>query len=276
MIPDFLVIGRLVLDATNEGLLPGGAVFYAAHTALRLGWRTAVLTNARPDCDVAAALPGAMVRTVGRATTVFENRFTPQGRRQRVQGTGTPIAPDDIPHAWRATPVVLIGPVLDDVMAGVASVFPQSLVGIAPQGWMRRVDAAGKVMAAPWFAGDAVLPNVGAVMLSLEDLGGREEEARALASQTSLLVLTEGARGCRVFRDGREYAAPGFPARQRDPTGAGDVFAAAFLIRYAECGDPAVAAVFANAVAARSVEAVGVAGIPTRSEVTRLLVRCTR
>jgi sugar/nucleoside kinase (ribokinase family) len=64
---------------------------------------------------------------------------------------------------------------------------------------------------------------------------------------------------------------PGFPAVEVDPTGAGDVFAAAFLVRLQETEDPVQAARFANAVASFCVEGPGVAGIPTREQVEERL-----
>ncbi|MBI4497394.1 MAG: ribokinase [Chloroflexi bacterium] len=276
MVPDFLVIGHLVLDATDQGFQPGGTVYYAAYTALRLGRRTAVLTNARPDYDVAAALPGAAVQAVGSATTIFENQNTPQGRRQRVRGGGTLLTVAAVPAAWRRAPIVLLGPVLGEVAPALAAAFPESLVGVTPQGWMRQVGPTGWITAVPWTEAPAVLPWAGAVVLSPEDVGGREAQVQALAAQARLLVVTEGAHGCRILQGGREQHVPAFPAQERDATGAGDVFAAAFLIRLAECGDPQAAAAFANAVAACSVEAPGVAGIPTASQVAARMARYGR
>jgi len=52
-----------------------------------------------------------------------------------------------------------------------------------------------------------------------------------------------------------------------DPTGAGDVFAAAFMIRLIETDDPCQAAQFANTVASFSIEGPGVSGIPMRHQV---------
>jgi sugar/nucleoside kinase (ribokinase family) len=79
--------------------------------------------------------------------------------------------------------------------------------------------------------------------------------------------MTQGARGCTVFVNGEARQIPGFPAREVDPTGAGDVFAAAFLVRLSETHDPFQAARFANATASFCVEASGVTGIPTREQV---------
>jgi len=52
-----------------------------------------------------------------------------------------------------------------------------------------------------------------------------------------------------------------------DPTGAGDIFAAAFFTAHAESGDPLQAARLATAVAARSVTRRGLASVPTRQEI---------
>jgi len=63
----------------------------------------------------------------------------------------------------------------------------------------------------------------------------------------------------------------GCPAEEIDSTGAGDVFAAAFMLRLRESRDPLEAAGFANRVAAYSVTAPGIqaldalAGLPTAS-----------
>ena len=55
--------------------------------------------------------------------------------------------------------------------------------------------------------------------------------------------------------------------REVDANGAGDVFAAAFLIRYHETGDARVAARFATVVASFHVEHVGMEGLPHRAQV---------
>jgi sugar/nucleoside kinase (ribokinase family) len=59
---------------------------------------------------------------------------------------------------------------------------------------------------------------------------------------------------------------PAFPVHEVDANGAGDVFSAAFLIRYYETGDALVAAQFAAVVASFHVEHNGTAGIPTRAQ----------
>jgi sugar/nucleoside kinase (ribokinase family) len=57
-----------------------------------------------------------------------------------------------------------------------------------------------------------------------------------------------------------------------DPTGAGDVFAAAFFVRLLNTRDPWEAARFANRMAAISVTRPGVAGVPSMEEVQNCMV----
>jgi sugar/nucleoside kinase (ribokinase family) len=82
------------------------------------------------------------------------------------------------------------------------------------------------------------------------------------------MIVTRGAAGALLFLEGHQPAArfPGYPAHEVDPTGAGDVFAGAFMIQLYRTGDAAAAVDFANRVAACSVEAPGVDGIPTYEE----------
>jgi sugar/nucleoside kinase (ribokinase family) len=83
-----------------------------------------------------------------------------------------------------------------------------------------------------------------------------------------LVVLTRGANGFTVFGDAgcHDFEAP--TAQEVDPTGAGDVFAAAFLVRWRETGgDLEATARFAATAAALSTEAEGFDGVATRERI---------
>jgi sugar/nucleoside kinase (ribokinase family) len=76
--------------------------------------------------------------------------------------------------------------------------------------------------------------------------------------------VTRGRRGLRVYSGADIYDLPAFPATEVDPTGAGDVYAAAFLIALREKKPVVAASRWAACAAALSVEGPGVQGIPTR------------
>lgn len=266
---DFLVVGHVVQDVVPEGYTVGGTTTYSSITARNLGRKPGIVTRLAPDFILPDVLHDVAVARVPSAhTTTFHNIYHDGHRQQFLLSIADPIQPDDVPAAWRAVPIVHLGPLARELDARFAALFPGALVGVTPQGWLRQWDASKRVRMRPWEEAPEILPHVDVLVLSEEDLAPR---GNALFDEyvrlTRIAVMTQGPRGCIVFTQGQQRQIPGFPAREVDPTGAGDVFAAAFLIRLEETGDPFESARFANATASFCVEAPGVTGIPTRAQV---------
>lgn len=103
--------------------------------------------------------------------------------------------------------------------------------------------------------------------------GDLEEASRRLARSVRHLVVTLGAEGSALYEDGQFVS--GVPARNVDAvdtTGAGDTYCGAFAAAIAEGRSMAVAAQFATAAAALSVQVVGaVPSIPTRDRIDAML-----
>ncbi|MCB9420928.1 MAG: ribokinase [Ardenticatenaceae bacterium] len=255
---DYLVIGHVTCDLTSTGEQVGGTVSFSGRTAQALGCRTAVLTSAAPDYDLSEAMAGMMVhRKPSAATSTFENIYTPDGRIQILHNRAEPLTAVDVPSGWLRTPIVHLAPLTNEVDADLARVFSNSLIGITPQGWMRQWDGNGRIYPREWPEAEKVLPLAAAVILSEEDLPDRDTLDKFL-SLSRLLVLTQGYQGCTVYfgDEIRQIAAP--QVQEIEPTGAGDVFAAAFLVRlYQTGGNPWEAARYANEFAAYSVTQVG-------------------
>lgn len=269
---DYLVVGHVVQDVTAGGYTVGGTATYSSITARNLGRRPGIVTRLAPDFVSPAALHDiAMARAPAAETTTFENTYRGGRRQQRLLALADPIAPEDVPAEWRAAPIVHLGPVARELDSRFLSLFPGALLGVTPQGWLREWDDSRLVRNRAWLQARDVLPQVDVLVLSEEDLNGDLDLMAEYAALTHLAVMTQGPLGCTVYVDGAARAVYGFPADPVDPTGAGDVFAAAFLIRFQETGDAWQAARFANAAAALSVQAPGVSGIPTRDQVTARL-----
>ena len=268
MLPDFLTVGHASKDVLPDGgYRIGGTVTYASVTAARLGRRPAVLTRAASDLPVADSLPGVQVRHLpSPATTTFENVYGPAGRQQIVHAVADPLRCSDVPEEWKDVPIVLLGPLAQEIQPDMVGCF-RGLVGAIPQGWMRQWDERGHVTSRPWASAARVLPGVRVLVLSEEDLGGDLTPLHEYVALCPIVVLTSGWQGASVFVGGRRHEVPPRPTHQVDPTGAGDVFTAAFLIRLEETGAPLDAARFANVVASFSVEQVGTRSIPTREQV---------
>jgi ribokinase len=159
----------------------------------------------------------------------------PHVARARARGWRTSIDLDGLDAAWR-TP------------AGVAE-----LLGAFDLVFLNRA-MAGEIWREPAAA---------------ERLPGLVEQARARAAgATGIVVATLGAAGALVLTGGGATPAPALPVAAVDTTGAGDVFAGAFLAAWLNGEPPARAAGHAAVAAALSTRGHGALGaLPTAGEV---------
>jgi sugar/nucleoside kinase (ribokinase family) len=265
---DFLVIGNITKDLQPDGFTLGGTATYSSLTAQRLGRHAAILTRAEPFVSQNGLYSGIDVTVLpSTCTTTFRNLYQDGHRIQYVSDVAAPITVADIPSFWSQPKTVLLGPIAQEVDHTLATAFPNSLVGVVPQGWMRRWDDTGRVYTKCWDDPEPILRAARVLVLSEEDLGGDCSPLADYVNYTEIVVLTAAWHGCTVNWHGQPHAIPPRPAHEVDPTGAGDVFAAAFLIRLQETGDPLVSARFANVAASFSVEGRGVTSIPRRATI---------
>lgn len=271
---DFLSIGHVTQDITEDGSRVGGTVAYAALTAARLGLNAAAATSAPQSFDVSRMLPGVkLLCHPSEKATVFQNKYLNGQRSQRVISVASPIGPSHIPEEARACHMMLLGPVAGEVEPGLVDLFSESPICLISQGWLRRREACGYVKAVKWEEAHQILPKAHVVVVSEEDLL-EKDVIQEWATLTPILVVTRGARGASLHWEGAWHTIPAVPAEEVDPTGAGDVFAAAFLISYYQTGDPLKAGYFASCAAALSMEHKGLDGILSREgaeECLRLL-----
>lgn len=273
--PSFLTIGHAARDLVPGGWRWGGTVTYAAMLARAWGIPAAVLTSLAPE-DVSGyqdfvgddvllhALPSP-------SSTAFENIYTDAGRQQHVHAQAAQIERRHVPAAWRNAPIVLVGPLLGEVSTRFGGYFSQdSLVAMAIQGRLRS-HRHGRIYARRWRHAAQEFSAYDVLFFSEEDVRGNAALAESYAALAPLAVMTQDRRGATVFQHGRASHHAAFPSQPLDMTGAGDVFAAAFLLHYAENRDPAAACRCANAAAACSIEHVGASGIPSREEVRERL-----
>jgi fructokinase len=123
-----------------------------------------------------------------------------------------------------------------------------------------------------------------AFLCGTDDLAAGAREL--LAHGPSVVVVTLGSAGCRVFTAAAEQAVPGFAVDSVDATGAGDGFVGGLLYQLARrnlaaadlaaalCGTSTAVDVlrFANAVGALATTRRGaIASLPTREQVEQLL-----
>lgn len=270
--PDLVVVGHVCRDVVREspGWRVGGAVYYAASTAAKLGATVGVVTAGGPEIEALRELPRCIVISMqtGRSTS-FENLYQEGTRRQFLRALAPPIQVESVPAEWRKSPIALLAPVADEVRPSMIRAFPQAMIGVSAQGFMRRLTVGQEVGFRPWDRAQEVLPHCAAAVFSDEDVRGHS--VPWLNHCGAVLVQTLGADGCELIHCGKHRRVPGFPADETDPTGAGDVFAAAFMLKLRDSKDPVDAARYANCVASFSVAGPGASTLPTTHQVAERL-----
>jgi len=269
---DYLVIGHITRDLSQAGPKIGGTASYSALTAKAIGAKVGIVTSWGCEIPVKSLQGIKIINHQVENSTTFENTYTPNGRLQVIHNLADPLNNNSVPKRWLNTPIVHLGPIAGEVASELALLFPNSLVGVTPQGWLRTWDDQGHVSPTEWKQADQILTKASAIVLSTEDVGGDEEIIEEMAALSSVLVVTEGYSGARVFWHGdvRRIHAP--DVDEVDATGAGDIFATAFFIRYHKTRNPWEAARFANLLASKSVTREGLSSVPTQEEIKNAFI----
>jgi predicted nicotinamide N-methyase/sugar/nucleoside kinase (ribokinase family) len=290
--PSALVCGHVTLDRIGGALVPGGSAYYGAHALAALGARVSVLTAAGPDfprdalrtspaataASASAAAPAGAVDALvlsAATTTVFENAYATGGARsQRVLAAAPPLDASLLPGTFRDADLLLLAPVLGEVTpAAFVAAARARVVGLCVQGLVRAVGDRGAVVPRRLEPAPGALAGVTAAFVGEDEAAGQPDLVSLLAAAVPIVVFTHGAAGCEVIAGGRTRRVGIHPAREVDPTGAGDVFAAGFLLAYAGGAEPVEAARLGAAAASIVVEARGGEALPRVGEARERAVR---
>jgi len=269
---DYLIVGHVAVDITPTGVQLGGTVSYSALTARALGLRVGIVTSSAADAPLQALDGIQIVNIPAEQSTTFENIKTESGRKQILHHQAVPILLERIPQVWRTASIIHLAPIAGELDPSLAKQLSGKFLGITPQGWMRTWDENGQVAACVWENSEQALGQAGAVVMSVEDVNRDLEQVEAMAHQTRILCLTEGEAGAVLYWNGDRRRFRPIEVHEVDATGAGDIFAAAFFMRYYNTRDPWEATRFATNLAARSVTRVGLNGIPTAQEIEECLM----
>ena len=268
---DYLIVGHVSRDLTLTGPQLGGAVTYSGLMAHALGFRVGIVTSAPQSMQplLQSLNRLALVCIPSDAPTSFKNVYQPEGRTQTLLSRATPLNLSHIPPGWRNAPLVHIAPIADEVDPALVNQLSDSFVTLAPQGWMRQWGADGHVSYTHWADASEFLPQVDAVSLSIEDVQHDTDTLQQFAEKTAIMSVTRGAQGCTLYLDGRPQRIATRPIDEHNPTGAGDIFAAAFFAYLYRNKHPVQAARFALHLASNSVTRAGLASIPDNKTIQR-------
>lgn len=251
----------------DGGTVPGGPSLYSARMARRLGVDVTLVTAVPEGYRQDVLADFRLVTVPAAAPCVYENRYDADGTRtQWLLDTGDPLP---LGITGRALPadILLAAPAYHE-LAGLPQVDVR-VHAAALQGPLRTHAADGQVSPHPDPLAQArryFLPGLFA-FLSEEDTPDADALARAGAAAGATVVVTRGGKGASVFAPDGESLVPASAASPVDPTGAGDCFAATFVVRFAETGDRAESLRWALAAGALATEASGIDGVPSRAAI---------
>lgn len=265
--PALLVLGHVTRDLFGSEARLGGAASYAARAAILLGVDTALVTVAppgAPELEVLRSTPGLRLHVASsEVMTTFAIEDLDGGRRLSLLERARSLCLSDVPEAWRSPRWVYAGPIAAELDAALVGALGGSYVMSCVQGWLRDPTPGGPVRPAEQDSVRAPPQNLQAACFSRDDHPRAEAIAAHLTSLGVVVALTDGRDGARVSWGERSVSVPAAPAREVDPTGAGDVFALVFGLSLAAGHDPPEAARRAALAAARVVEGPGLGRLDT-------------
>lgn len=233
-----------------------------------LGAHVTLVTGVHPAYD-RSVFTGITVHAVPAASNPrYANTYDSDGNRtQELHDEGAPLGEVDFAPLGRAD-VCVAAPAYHELNAYPP--VPADTPGVSLQGTLRLRGSDNRVgrRLQAFEAARPMAPAGSFAFLSEEDTADAHGLARALADTGVHVIVTHGYRGATLFDAATETAYPAFPTRSvTDPTGAGDCFSTAFLVRYAETGSVGAAMNFALAAGALSVEGEALMGIPSRDAI---------
>jgi len=247
---DYLLVGHFTKDLKEKGFALGGSVYYSGIIAKKLGEKVKIITSFGPDISPEKVLEGfKIVNIPSSQTTTFLNVYKKGKRTQFLFKKAKKISPFCLTNDWQGSKVIHLAPVAQEINEKLFFLFKDSFLGASLQGLLRKKGKRGEVKFNLWKNYKKCLPLVQAAILSEEDIKRNFALAKEMSKFSKILVLTLGEKGCQVFSKGKTKCFGTKKLKIVDTTGAGDTFAAAFLINFQKTKNPCKSAAFANSIA---------------------------
>jgi sugar/nucleoside kinase (ribokinase family) len=247
----------------------GGAFYYGANVAVRMGLRVAVVTRlAREDWHVVSELERLGVTVFGRATPastllrlIYPTANLDERTIELISSAG-PFAVEEVAEVQAkafAIGASVRGEVPTEVVEALAAT--GAIVALDVQGFIRVV-RDGTLTFDGWPGKESVLKHVTVLKTDAVEArlitgeSDRYVAARRLAAFGPREVLLTHGGGVLVYHDGAFHEAPFVPQEVRGRSGRGDTCTSAYLSRRLTAS-PAEAVTWAAAVTSLKLEAEG-------------------
>jgi sugar/nucleoside kinase (ribokinase family) len=266
-----------IITSHGEAETIGGTVWYAAQLLARLMPQEAINVVGHGDALVKRHFEEQnvdvrYVKIDGRIAH-FENNYTGALRRQHAR-MGVRLEMSDIPPEAFDAEALLVGPLLQDIDLSILAAKRKGYLLLDVQGLLRHITPANQVI-------ERMGPDAAMAIQHCDILKLNAREAQIITSTNhvdtalknlyrmgpNLIVITQGSKGAHIYDGERliHLSTPEVPVV--DSTGAGDIFAAAFLRQYLDSLDPVIAGQSAVIAAALSTRGFGASAIPSQQEI---------
>lgn len=271
---DYTTVGHVTIDVLEDGSRqPGGAAFYSALQAARLGLRVQIITRG-VQREIEDALDPYrqelhLLVQPARHTTTLQTSGSGSERVQRVLAWAGPIREGLVVD----TSILHLAPIARESPSGWRG--RAAFVGLTPQGLVREWSGPrGQIrIAAP--TGSAarramlVAEQCNALVVSEHERASCASLIEGARAAGAPVAITAGEQPTTIIQPGlggvpdAEEIALRVPAVEepRDDLGAGDVFAAAFFVSLAQGRGALDATRVANAAAAVRISGIGAGAI---------------
>lgn len=260
---------EVVIDGKKHTNM-GGIPYYVGKALQALGVScTLFVTHAEEDREwVREQLKGLdVVHIFSEKTLCFRLRYSSENPDKRVHETvyaANRISPEDVVHLIEGFDYIIMGPLFyGDIDDRLFELLGHKRIVLGNFGMFNYAEGGMMVKRHPERA-MAVMPHVKYLFLD-------EEEAMFVAQKESVpeavgvlqrrvenVVVTMGSKGSELFLGKKHLCIAAFPPRRIvDPTGAGDVFLAAFIAGLELFDDPQRVGSFAAMAATVSIESKG-------------------
>jgi sugar/nucleoside kinase (ribokinase family) len=270
--PDYLIVGHITQDKHEAGYRLGGSVVYSGVLAHRMGLNVAVYTSGAAHLTLDFLDGMQIIDQPSPVTTKFINSYTPSGRTQQLIERAEELDCSQIPDNWKQAEIIHLAPVAREVPITAQQEFPAGFLAYSLQGWLRDWNEEGVIFPSSLPEGSELIGENAIGLLSIEDLGYDRSGLEELQRHFPTLVMTLGFRGVEIMKNGSSTIIPTPSTTEIDPTGAGDIFAAALVILWKIKGmGLAQSAQAASKLAAASVKKSGLASIPESWEINEII-----
>lgn len=276
---DIVTVGHFAIDYISSPRLDapkqvlGGSPTYVSFAARKLDAHAGVVSKVGSDfpesytellCSHSVDLFGVIViKSV--STTSFVLEYVNGYRRLLLKSCAPPILQEDVSLMFKAK-TIHVAPIVGEISSEVIEELRKKadMLSLDPQGLLRKFDSNGRVSLKKW-ADKRVLEQIDIYKSSLQEIRkiarSRSLEASMKEIQnfgTKIVIVTLGRKGAAILFDETFQRVPSIqPQKLMDPTGAGDVFAGAFLAEYVNKKNPVWCACVGSAMASFKVETVG-------------------